>query len=789
MAGVACPVGPRPAPRHLAGMPTRLAAAAALVLGAFWLRELLARGLGPLPPFITFYPTVVLVALALGALSGVFATVLATVVVSYWVLEPQGQWHLTSRSDLATLSLFFLGGVVLSTFAFFHQRVRHRATALETAEALRAPLERLKLALQAVRAATWEWNTTTGENVWSDEMWQLIGRAPGSLPTTHEAWLSTIDPRDRPAVARLVGEAVRQGLEAEVAYRVLGPGDGCRWLLSKAVPLRDAGGALTGYLGIAFDVTQQKRAEEALAASERRFRDVTASVGEYVFEMDARGVITYAGEAVEATLGYRSEEVVGRSAFDFLDAQDQGQSSAFLAERVSRRDRFALLGKRASHRSGRPVWLDVTAMPITAADGELQGYRGVVLDVTSRHEAEAERERLQAQLVQAQKMESVGRLAGGVAHDFNNLLTVILGCSESLQERLDGGQIESLQDAEQIHAAGERARDLTGQLLAFARKQVVTPVPLDLNAVVQRCQRMLERLLGEDIDLVLDLQPAPWTVLADPGQVEQVVLNLAVNARDAMPTGGRLVIETRNRRTGEDGAPEGQAGCTGARVQLRVRDTGVGMTPEVRAHLFEPFFTTKEPGKGTGLGLATVHGIVAQAGGHVHVESEPGRGTTLRVCFPRVPMEAASAPEPSASASPHGTERVLVVEDNAGVRAVLSRTLRGAGYRVTALDHPQRALDLAAAELEPLQLLLTDVVMPGLDGRTLADELCRRVPDLRVLYVSGYTQEAILGARRPRLRGRLPGQALHPLRAPGEGPRGPRRRGHRGEARYPSSRW
>jgi two-component system cell cycle sensor histidine kinase/response regulator CckA len=360
-----------------------------------------------------------------------------------------------------------------------------------------------------------------------------------------------------------------------------------------------------------------------------------------------------------------------------------------------------------------------------------------------------EQRRLEEQLRQGQKLESIGRLAGGVAHDFNNLLTVILSCSAGIREAQAEGRPVDPEDVEQIQEAGERARDFTTQLLAFARKQVISPVPLDLNTVVRSSERLLRRVLGEDVRLEVHAQEGLWLALCDPGQMEQLLLNLAANARDAMPRGGTLVIETRNAVVEPGAASAGTS--SGQWVHLVVRDSGAGMSAEVQERIFEPFFTTKEMGKGTGLGLATVHGIVTQNGGRVLVESEPGHGTTFEIRFPRTHAIPEAAPRPAPAAAARGTETILVVEDDSSVRAVTVRALRGAGHRVLVASDGPEALAVAEQHGGTLHLVVTDVVMPGMSGRAVVDSLRRRRPGLRALFVSGYPQEVI--ARRGVLDG------------------------------------
>jgi two-component system cell cycle sensor histidine kinase/response regulator CckA len=367
-----------------------------------------------------------------------------------------------------------------------------------------------------------------------------------------------------------------------------------------------------------------------------------------------------------------------------------------------------------------------------------------VRDVTERKLAQAERERLEEQSRASQKLEAIGSLAGGVAHDFNNLLSVILGYTAFAAERLrDGDPLKS--DLLEVERAGNRASALTRQLLAFSRKQVLRPVPLSLNQVATGLEKMLRRILGEDIDFALKLAPGLGLTLADPGQVEQVLMNLVVNARDAMPGGGGLTIETSNVEVDEEYAVRHVAVKPGAYVQLAVSDTGCGMDQPTMARIFEPFFTTKEKGKGTGLGLSTVYGIVKQSGGNVWVYSEPGQGTTFKIYLPREPSVAAEAaikpsPEPHQAS---GTETVLVVEDEEALLRIAVRALEAAGYTVLQAANGEGALETSARHAGDIHLLLTDVVMPRMNGELLARELSKTRPSVKVLYMSGYSEGAV----------------------------------------------
>jgi len=380
--------------------------------------------------------------------------------------------------------------------------------------------------------------------------------------------------------------------------------------------------------------------------------------------------------------------------------------------------------------------LDRHSYPVVGADGTHYGRIWSFHDVT-------ERRSLEEQLRQAQKMEAVGRLAGGIAHDFNNILGIITGYGELLAREIQTPD-PRLRRVEQIQRAAERAVTLTRQLLAFGRKQVLQPRRLNLNEVVSEVVPMLRSLLGEDVQLVVSLGKDPATVRADPGQIEQVIMNLAVNARDAMPKGGRLVLETSSVELDAEYSSRHPGSRPGRYVVLAVSDTGVGMDAEARSHVFEPFFTTKPVGQGTGLGLATVHGIVSQSEGHIWVDSEPGDGTTFKVYLPRVEMEAAVGPERPALETRGGLETILLVEDDASLRDLSSEVLKEQGYGVLAADSPAQALELATRHAGPIGLLLTDVVMPGESGSDLARRLMVSRPGTKILYMSGYASDAVV---------------------------------------------
>lgn len=390
-------------------------------------------------------------------------------------------------------------------------------------------------------------------------------------------------------------------------------------------------------------------------------------------------------------------------------------------------------------------YVDLFTFPLVGMSGStIQGVVEYVRDITEQKQAEEALRQSEEKLRQSQKMEAVGRLAGGIAHDFNNLLTAIIGYSELLLMNLDE-QSPGYHDVNEIQKAGHRAASLTRQLLAFSRKQVLQPQPLDLNQVVANMHNLLQRAIGENIELISVPEPELGTVRADPGQIEQVVLNLVLNARDAMPQGGRLTIRTANMHLDDTFVQRHPEVEPGPYVMIAVRNTGIGMDAEKQSRIFEPFYTTKELGRGTGLGLATVYGIVKQSGGYIFVDSEPGQGTTFKIFLPRVDL---SAPQRgwvrSPAASLQGTETILVVEDEEVVRQVVKGMLQQHGFTVLEAADGREALLISRQHPRPIHLLLTDVLMPGMNGREVVDLLLPQRPDMKVIYMSGHTENAIL---------------------------------------------
>jgi two-component system, cell cycle sensor histidine kinase and response regulator CckA len=497
--------------------------------------------------------------------------------------------------------------------------------------------------------------------------------------------------------------------------------------------------------GLQREISERKRAEAALRESEERYRRITESITDYVFQVkveEGRAVETIHGPGCVAVTGYTPGEFANDPLLWLAMVVPESRPAVLeQARAVLAGEHFAPIEHRIVRKDGAVRWVRNTPVPQYGPDGSLVAYDGLIADIS-------ERRSLQEQLLQAQKMESIGRLAGGVAHDFNNLLTAVLGNVEMARSDLPPDlALDHLvrADLEEIAKAGERAASLTRQLLSFASKQPIAPLRLDLSAVVADSLRMLRRLLGEDVEIATVLEPALGVVEADPGQIEQLLVNLAVNARDAMPGGGRLVIETANETVDEAYAASHPGLSPWRYVRLSVTDTGVGMSEEVRAHLFEPFFTTKGAGKGTGLGLATCHGIVKQIGGEIRVYSEPGQGTTFRIRLPQVKGTAAeTGAGATAGPTPTGSETILVVEDEPAVRRLAVLALRAQGYTVFEAADGAEATQVAARRGLRLDGLVSDVIMPGMTGPELATRILPLHPEARLLLMSGHAEASIL---------------------------------------------
>ena len=634
------------------------------------------------------------------------------------------------------------------------QRAAERTAQLQTVVAkLQAEVAQRRQAEQELRrvldsARCHLWHATVTE--WRthdqlDYLWELRGSNPEAaqrlLPievqpgqTYEEAFRNAIPAEDREEMDRRSHHALSTGLPRYSQQFRCRRADGeIRWLYED-VHIEKAAPGVWHLVGVRTDITEQRQAEEKLA----RLTLALLHAADAILVADADYIIQYVNPAFERIVGYTNDEVVGQHMRVLQDAVPDWSTLAGEAGSALREGRVWSRSGPQKRRDGSAYYADATVSPIVGDDGRITAYVAVIRDVT-------ERMNLEDQLRQSQRMEAIGRLAGGVAHDFNNLLTAISGYGNLILSRLDPSSA-LYGYAEQIQRAADRAALLTRQLLAFSRKQVLAPKLISLNTVVTDMQPMLERLIGEDIHLTACLAPDLLPVKADPGQIEQVIMNLAVNARDAMPDGGSLTIETANVYLDEAYTRRHAGSQPGQHVMLAVADTGCGITQEVLPHIFEPFFTTKEKGKGTGLGLSTVYGIVKQSGGNIWVYSEVGKGTTFKVYFPVAGEDGTEAHDASAQGSetPYGNETVLVVEDEDSVRALAQQVLEAHGYTVLTAQSGDDALKVADEYPGIIHLVLSDVVMPGMSGKELADKLCDSRPTVQVLFMSGYTDNAIV---------------------------------------------
>lgn len=573
-----------------------------------------------------------------------------------------------------------------------------------------------------------------GRRIYNSMAYQkVLGYSPEELKGSSS--LGEVHPDDRPRVMAAAAEARRTGVGANLEYRIRHKDGTWRVLESTSSVILNEKGVPSKLVIVNRDITERKRASDALRLSEGSFRSMIENAPYGIYRATAAGQLLRVNPALQKMLGYDSavELLKMNLARDLYSEPQQHQ-------RI-----IDLLATEKGFKDVEVEW--------TRKDGSLTKARCSGLLVTDESEQDAyfevfaedatEKRLLERQLQLAQKMEAIGRLSGGIAHDFNNLLGVIIGYSEVLKKRLDVAN-PLREHAEEIEKAGQRAASLTRQLLAFSRQQVLAPAVLNLNALLTDLGKMLPRLIGEDVELALKLDPKIGLVKADQSQIEQVVMNLVVNARDALPRGGKLIVETSNVTLNHAYTLLHPGSRVGPYVLLSVTDNGTGMSLETLAHLFEPFFTTKERGKGTGLGLATVYGVVKQSGGYIWVDSEPGKGSSFKVYLPQID-EPVSAPVVTVlpAESFQGAETILLVEDAGPLRKLAHALLEQNGYHVLAAEHGAEALKIAEQKIRHIDLLLTDVIMPGMTGRELADRLVGQQAGLRVLYMSGYTDSAI----------------------------------------------
>jgi PAS domain S-box-containing protein len=542
---------------------------------------------------------------------------------------------------------------------------------------------------------------------------------------------------DRERVLAEVHQSHNEGKPFRSEYRLLARDGRIVWVHDEAIVVRDEAGRPRFMQGIMFDISEDKRQEEMLRKRESRFRTIFEKVAVGIALVNLEGQVMESNPALQQMFGYSEEELRNSFLNELTHPDDVTVDGDIKNGLLAAESDHYQIEKRYIRKDGEMIWGRLNVSLVRGSGGEPQFIICMVEDIT-------ERKQLESQFHQSQKMETVGRLAGGIAHDFNNLLTVIKGYTQlSLIELPEDHP--SRENIEEIRKASERAAELTQKLLAFSRRQVLDLKVLDLNDVVRGLEKMVSRIIGEDIEMFTALADDLGRVKTDPGQIEQVILNLGVNARDAMPNGGKLAIETANVELDENYARKHISVIPGAYVMLSVSDTGIGIPPEVKEHIFEPFYTTKEKDKGTGLGLSTIYGIVKQSGGNIWVYSEPGRGTAFKIYLPRVEEEVDRIPSrDDTDHLPKGNETVLLVEDEPSVRGLAARVLREQGYTVLEATDGDEAMSIAQEHIdEEIHLLLTDVVMPRMGGKELIKWIRTLHRKIKVLFISGYTDHTI----------------------------------------------
>ncbi len=608
----------------------------------------------------------------------------------------------------------------------------------ESGESLRKREALLNESQRLGQIGSWDWDAVRDSIWWSDEYYRIYGLDPGIPTPNYTEHLKAYTPESAERLDAVVKRAMETGEPYALDLELAQPTASARWILARGEAKRDPGGGITGLRGTAQNITERKASEEALRKSQAFIRNILDSVDEGIIVVDREYRIVSANRAFCDSLKLPADRIVGQPCHRITHRLDRpcfesGEDCAVRRTLETGEVHSAFHAHDTG--GGGKQYVEIKSYPVTDASGRVVSAIETISDVT-------ERRRLEEQLRQAQKMEAVGTLAGGIAHDFNNILTAIMGYANLVKAKMrpDDPQCASI---DQILMSSTRAAHLTRGLLAFSRKQVISPRPADLNKIMRSVETLLHRIIGEDVVLSTRLSGGSLIVMADSGQIEQVMMNLAANARDAMPEGGTLVISTEEVELGEDFVAVHGFGRPGRHALITVSDTGQGMDEKTREHIFDPFFTTKEPGRGTGLGLAIVYGIVKQHNGNINVYSEPGKGTTFRIYLPFVETRVDTVPAETAALPPRGKETILLAEDDRDVRALTSLILRDYGYTVIEAADGRDALEKFRSNAGAIDLLILDVIMPHKSGKEAFDAIKAQRPGIPALFISGYTADIL----------------------------------------------
>ena len=691
-------------------------------------------------PYLIF-PVIVWAAVRFGPQGSTLLSATISGLAIWAVLTGGGHF----QSELSTDSILALQSFILIISATNLLLASSTQTHIQSEKTLQQSQTNMAIAQQIARFGSWELDLNIPSDMsanplrWSDECYRIFGFEPNITPITNDLFFSRIHPDDRESTARAIAKAINDKTEYSINHRIILPNGETRYARTQArVFLDERTGRPFKMIGTVHDITEAQRSEAALRESEERYRLLADNATDMISRHNTLGVFLYVSPACRHLLGYDPENLLGRDVYAFLHPEDATTVRHYNRQLMNSNNAQSIT-YRLRRRDGSHIWVEATARGLTdPQSGQINELICISRDIT-------ERRSLESQLQQSQKMEAIGQLAGGIAHDFNNLLTVISGYVGFVLNDLPE-QHPAREPVKEINKAADRAAALTRQLLAFSRRSMLDPKIVDLNVLVTDGEKMIQRIIGEDIEFTTVLAANLWHVKVDRTQIDQVILNLVVNARDAMPQGGKLTIETANVELDNSYIRSSAEARPGPHVMLAISDTGCGMSRETLDHIFEPFYTTKGLGKGTGLGLATAYGIVKQSGGHINVYSETGTGSVFKIYLPSV-SEAAKAEKPKSAGDKKlvpGRGTILLVEDEETVRIYAERVLFECGYRVLTAANGEEAVQVAEKFLDQVDALITDVVMPRMGGRQLAETLRARKPGLKVLFMSGYTDDAVL---------------------------------------------